>query len=287
MPGVATAVGSCRNRNMTPVPRDCFGTGSVHDTGAMAPGCSCQGGAEAMKTAILSDIHGNLAAFEAVLEDIRSQQITTILNLGDMVGYGPEPEKVVQRVRDLGIPTTMGNHELGVLYEEERRWFNPRLQKGIHLTVNLLSPKTLAWCDTLPDSILYQGCRCVHGFPPDSVKIYLFQKDTDDLAQMFPDLTESLVFVGHTHELELVTWDGFNARRRRLGKETVALDSEKAIANVGSVGQPRDGNNNAKYVVWDRSANTVEVRYVAYDIQVTVDGILERGFPKYYANRLW
>jgi predicted phosphodiesterase len=240
-----------------------------------------------MKTAILSDIHGNLTAFEAVLADIRSQRISTILNMGDMVGYGPEPEKVVQRVRELGIPSTMGNHELGVLYEEERRWFNPRLQKGIHLTVALLSPETLAWCATLPASLVLHGCRCVHGFPPDSVKTYLFQKDTDDLALIMPQLTESLVFVGHTHELELVTWDGFTVRRRRLGEEIVTIDRERTIVNVGSVGQPRDGDNNAKYVVWDRENGTVAVRYVAYDIQATADAILERGFPAYYANRLW
>ena len=138
----------------------------------------------------------------------------------------------------------------------------------------------------LPRFILLAGARFVHGFPPDSVTTYLFQAADDRLASWF-DRGESLTFVGHTHELMLLLRDGAGIERRELGSGRIGLANRPCIVNAGSVGQPRDGNNNAKYLIWDTDGNTVDVRFVPYDIAATVAKIRERGFPEFYGSRLW
>jgi predicted phosphodiesterase len=240
-----------------------------------------------MKIAVMSDIHGNLEALDAVLEDVCSQGIEKIVCIGDLIGYGPNPEEVVQKIRQIDVCCTMGNHELGILFKLERKWFNPKVRKNLSLTEKLLSPGSLDFIAGLPNTHALNNNLFVHGFPPASVKTYLFEKDTDEIARWFLTPGPKLTFVGHTHDLELVAWDGRRADRNPLGQDRVVLDKSKYIINVGSVGQPRDGDNRAKYVIWDPVEGSIEVRFIPYDIQTTVDKIMERGFPEYNASRLW
>jgi predicted phosphodiesterase len=240
-----------------------------------------------MKIAVISDIHGNLEALDAVLEDIRSQRIEKIVCIGDLIGYGPDPEAVIHKIRQIDVCCTMGNHELGILFKLERKWFNPEARKGLNLTEGLLSAGSLDFIAGLPSTHVLKNTLFVHGYPPASVKTYLFEKDTDEMAGWFLTQGPKLTFVGHTHDLELVAWDGRRADRNPLRQERVVLDKSKYIINVGSVGQPRDGDNRAKYVIWDPVAGSIEVRFIPYDIQATVDKIMERGFPEYNASRLW
>ncbi|MGD8296379.1 MAG: metallophosphoesterase family protein [Desulfobacterales bacterium] len=240
-----------------------------------------------MKIAVISDIHGNLEALDAVLEDIGSQGIEKIVCIGDMIGYGPNPEEVIQKIRRIDACCTMGNHELGILFKMERNWFNPNVRKGFGLTEGLLSKGSLEFIAGLPNTYTLNDNLFVHGFPPDSVKTYLFEKDTDEIARWFLTPGPKLTFVGHTHDLELVTWDGRMADRHPLLQDRLVLEKPKYIINVGSVGQPRDGDNRAKYVIWDPVEESIEVCFVPYDIQTTVDKIIERGFPEYNATRLW
>ena len=240
-----------------------------------------------MKIAVMSDIHGNLEALDAVLEDVYSQRIEKIVCIGDLIGYGPNPEEVIQKIRQIDVCCTMGNHELGILFKLERKWFNPKVRKGLSLTEELLSPGSLDFIADLPNTHTLNNSLFVHGFPPASVKTYLFEKDTDEIARWFLTPGPKLTFVGHTHDLELVAWDGRRADRNPLRQDRVVLDKSKYIINVGSVGQPRDGDNRAKYVIWDPVDGSIEVRFVPYDIQTTVDKIMERGFPEYNASRLW
>jgi len=240
-----------------------------------------------MKIAVISDIHGNLEALEAVLEDVHSQRIEKIVCIGDLIGYGPDPEEVIQKIRRIDVCCTMGNHELGILFKLERKWFNPKARKGLSLTEGLLSAGSLDFIAGLPSTHALNNNLFVHGYPPASVKTYLFEKDTDEMARWFLTPGPKLTFVGHTHDLELVAWDGRRADRNPLRQEQVVLDKSRYIINVGSVGQPRDGDNRAKYVIWDPVEGSIEVRFIPYDIQATVDKIMERGFPEYNALRLW
>jgi predicted phosphodiesterase len=240
-----------------------------------------------MKIAVLADIHGNLEALEAVLADIRQQGITELICIGDLVGYGPNPQEVVNLIRRLGIRTSMGNHELGIAIKSERKWFNPKARQILGKTEKLLNTESLHFLANLPPSHTQWDGLFVHGFPPESLKTYLFEMGVDEIGEYFKTARSRVVFVGHTHLLELVTWDGQKAARQSLGRGEKVLDKAKSIVNVGSVGQPRDGDNHAKYVVWEPGKGVIDVRFVAYDIQATVDKILARGFPEYYALRLW
>ena len=152
----------------------------------------------------------------------------------------------------------------------------------------MLSSASIDFIEQLPKSLVMGQCLCVHGYPPDSVRTYLFQKPPEALIKTFKSMSESICFVGHTHDLEIVTFDGRRIERRALKQGRIGLDARlRHIINVGSVGQPRDGNNNAKYVIYDPENGALEIRFVPYDIATTVAKIKAAGLPENHANRLW
>jgi predicted phosphodiesterase len=241
-----------------------------------------------MKLAVISDIHGNLEALKGVLEDIDRSDIDDIICLGDNVGYGPDPEAVVGLLRDRGIPSVMGNHEWGLLDEGHLSWFNPSARRVSIETRKLISDETMEYIRGLPFFMTLEGCRFVHGFPPDEVATYLFDVTWNRFEEMFQDMKEGICFVGHTHTLRLISYSEGDVKSIPLfkGPNTLFIDN-KYIVNAGSVGQPRDGHNEAKYVVWDDSTLVLVVRLLSYDIQKTVDKIIALGFPRRYADILW
>jgi predicted phosphodiesterase len=241
-----------------------------------------------MRLAVISDIHGNLEAFREVLADIDRSRIDAMLCLGDNVGYGPEPEAVVRLLRARQIPSVKGNHELGVTDPTSFHLFNSTAQASLLLTQRLITADTHAFIGQLPSYLVLGECLAVHGCPPDSITKYLFELADEELLVLLKHLPLRLSFVGHTHDLELVMNDGLELTRQPLDAGIVSLQSgRKYLINVGSVGQPRDGNNNAKYVIWDDAEQTLEVRFIPYDIAKTADRIIELGFPRFYATRLW
>ena len=241
-----------------------------------------------MKTfAIISDIHGNLDAFEAVLRDIETLSINEIFSLGDNIGYGPEPEAVIQRLAALKIPSVLGNHELAVTDPSELDWFNPVARESLRKTVAMLSEDSIDLIQHFPYCRVHDGYRFVHGFPPDSPVVYQFQASTEELEQTFATLDEHLFFTGHTHYPEIIESIDGQIGRYEFPEGIRQLNPNgRYIVNVGSVGQPRDGNNNAKYVVCDPDRHTVELRYIPYDVETVVEKILAAGLPESHATRL-
>lgn len=241
-----------------------------------------------MRLAIISDIHGNLEAFKEVLADIEKSQVNEIISLGDNVGYGPEPELVVQLLRDQRILAVMGNHELALTESRYYKNINPSAKKSIDLTRKLIPPATLQYCASLPKAMIRQGSLCVHGSPPDSITRYLFEPDLDAIKLLFSTFHEPICFFGHTHLLKLYSYDQNICKKEPFPEGVTALDPGKRyLVNAGSVGQPRDGNNQAKYLIWDKAAQTLEVRFIRYNIRITAERILELGFPDYNAARLY
>jgi diadenosine tetraphosphatase ApaH/serine/threonine PP2A family protein phosphatase len=241
-----------------------------------------------MRLAILSDIHGNLEALQAVLADLDGQGVDRTACLGDLVGYGPDPEGVVALARQRGWPCVLGNHELGLSDVRQRRWFNPTTRESLRITRSLLSPGSLAWLEGLPRTLVLEGCRLVHGFPPDSVVTYLFEVGDGQLEGEMARLPERLCFVGHTHLLELVSLGEGGLSRRPLTAGSVRLEAgERHLVNAGAVGQPRDGDKRAKYVIWDDRTRDLAVRCVVYDQAATAAKIMARGLPEINARRLW
>lgn len=237
-----------------------------------------------MKVAILSDIHGNLEALDAVLSDLDARQPDRIICLGDMIGYGPDPEAVVGRMTTLGVSCVMGNHEAALHSERDLSWMNFLARENNIATRALLSESSLAFCAALPRSVSVENGRFVHGCPPDSYLKYLHMVDDKQLVDLVASLSETRFFVGHTHELQLVSIARGVVSRARLARGRVQLESfQTYLINVGSVGHPRDGSLSAKYVIWDSDADTIEVRGVPYPAHKTADKIIARGFPKAYA----
>ena len=241
-----------------------------------------------MKIAIVSDIHGNYDAFREVLADIDNLKIDRIISLGDNIGYGPEPDRVVQKIMQLGIPSVQGNHELAIKDEEYLNWFNPVARKSLIKTRELLSESSIKYVSGLEPFLIWEDCRCVHGFPPDSPLIYMFQASEGRKKEIFEDVPQRINFIGHTHTLERISYDGNRMDYSDLFQGISTLEADKKyIINIGSVGQPRDTSNDAKYVIWDASADAIEVRFVSYDIAAVVQKIKDAGLPESHANRLW
>lgn len=240
-----------------------------------------------MKLAVLSDIHGNLEAFQAVLDAIEHLPVDTMISLGDNIGYGPDSEAVAALMRARGIASVLGNHEMAIKKKETLAWFNPVAQKAVAIAQSQLSDASLAWINQLPRYRVTAGMRFVHGVPPDSVFLYLFQLPENKLIQKLAHSDEPVCFTGHTHELGIISWDGTRLRKKNAGPGRYALDPDKKyIINAGSVGQPRDGSPKAKFVLYDTVTHQLTVKAVTYPFEKTQEKIIAAGIPRIYADRL-
>lgn len=237
-----------------------------------------------MRIAVLSDIHGNLEALDAVFSELEAQPPDRIICLGDLIGYGPDPETVINRVTEQAVTCVLGNHEAALSSEKALAWMNFLARENNIATRALLSEHSLAFCAALPKSVSCENGHFVHGCPPDSMLKYLYMLGDEEVVKLVHTLPETRFFVGHTHDLQLITVDQKAVTRNKLGEGVLQLDPRQTyLINVGSVGHPRDGNGKAKYALWDTAADTLEVRGVVYPAHLTAEKIIARGFHKAYA----
>ena len=237
-----------------------------------------------MRTAIVSDIHGNLEAFTSVLDDIRSRQADRVISLGDNIGYGADSEEVVQLLIAGHIPSVLGNHEVAALDDKVLRWHTGDVRRALDNAIAGLSEGSFRYIRACPSRISEAGCLFVHGFPPDSCRLYLHQAGEEQLQRAFAETKEDLCFVGHTHRLGLVYFENNRVFRQPLDQTPAPIpENRKYIVNVGSVGQPRDGDNRARYVIWDSAARRIEIRAVAYDSAAAARKIIAAGIPDRFA----
>lgn len=232
-----------------------------------------------MKRAILSDIHGNLEALEAVLADIASQSIETIYCLGDIIGYGPNPRDCVDRAMQFDL-TVLGNHDQGALFDPEG--FSSGAERAIFWTRRQLeSPddseeirrKRWTFLCELPRQHREEDILFVHGSARNPLNEYVFPEDVYNqrkLARIF-SLIPGTCFQGHTHVPGVFTEDCRFLSPQELGG-WYKLNGKKTMINVGSVGQPRDGNPNASYVVLEDNEK-IHFRRVPYDRETTAQKI--------------
>lgn len=242
-----------------------------------------------MRLAILADIHGNFRALEAVLADLARIGADEVVSLGDNIGYGPEPEEVVRTLRQHGVVSVMGNHELALISCSYHQRMQESARVSLTLTRDLLSADSLAWLAQLPPVRMHRGIRLVHGCPPDSMTVYLFSPSANRLARLFAAYPEWLCCAGHTHGLDLFESDcRTQPFQRKLGLGRHQLDpATRYILMPGSVGQPRDSiSRQAKYLLWDTESLIAEVRAVAYDVATTIRLLEERHFPAVNGRRL-
>jgi predicted phosphodiesterase len=240
-----------------------------------------------MRIAVISDIHSNMEAFSRVLEDADRSSVDSIFCLGDVIGYGPEPNEAISLIRERNIPTVMGNHELGVAESWYMEQLNPIACKSLQMTIKMLSENSLSFVTGLERFLVAHGARFVHGLPPDSPTTYMLEVPNVKMKNIFGQYKERVCFTGHTHNPELVEFDGAFVVRVLLKRGVTTLDKNRRyIINAGSVGQPRDINNKAKYVIWDTADDSVELKHISYDIGSVADKIIKAGLPSINATRL-
>lgn len=240
-----------------------------------------------MQIAVISDVHGNLEALNAVLADIGRRKPQAIICLGDNIGYGPDPGPVIELLHSQGIASVRGNHELATIKPRFKSWFNPVARESIEKTIGLLTDQNLDAVGKFPPLIRAYGCRFVHGFPPQSSLIYQFQVADPKKCRLMARIPESICFVGHTHTLELMSINSEQLAHQDLDEGSYHLDRDcKHIINIGSVGQPRDGNLDAKYVLFDPDENLLEVKFVTYNAEITAAKMRRQGWPEKHAARL-
>ncbi len=241
-----------------------------------------------MKLAVISDIHGNLEALTAVIERIETCSVDQIISLGDNIGYGPNPNEVMDLLARNKIQSILGNHEMVVKSPRFITWFNPVAQKSVIKTHATLLPHHIKTIHTFKEHMIKENLRFVHGVPPHSPFLYPFQLSDKALARKILELAQPICFCGHTHELELIECTCHGELTRHpldRGAQTLKKDSRYLI-NAGSVGQPRDANKDAKVVLYDSLTHTMEVLYVPYPYPVTMQKIRDAGLPESFATKL-
>ena len=215
-----------------------------------------------MKVGLVSDIHGNKVALDAVLEDMPS--VDALLCAGDVVGYNPWPAECLAWVREAGVPTVMGNHDRAVAGGGSFS-FNSQAGAGVRYTREHLSEEDIAWLGDLPDTrVAVDGrVKVVHGHPDDPDR-YTFPRE------FAPGLLdeEDVLVLGHTHI------------------QHHAVFEEGIVVNPGSVGQPRDGDPRAAYAIVDMDEMSVDERRVEYDVDRVVAAVEEADLPGEIGRRL-
>ena len=236
-----------------------------------------------MKYAIIADIHGNLDAFQVVLEDIRAQNATHIVCLGDVVGYNANPKECLQIIRDMNIPCVKGNHDEYCSKEDELEGFNPNAAAAVIWTRQQLSPEDKTWLHDLKYSRMAGNFTMVHS-TLDGPERWGYVFDKLAASASFPYQNTQMCFFGHTHVPVAFMRDTM-VRGGTYSKFKVD-PSKKYFINVGAVGQPRDNNPKCAYVLYDMEAHTIELRRLDYDIESAQKKIREAGLPERLAERL-
>jgi predicted phosphodiesterase len=242
-----------------------------------------------MRVLVLSDIHANLAALEAVIEDAAAIGYDKVWCLGDTVGYGPEPDACVARLRGLDATVVVGNHDWAAIGRMDVDEFNPEAGRAVVWTQAHLSAFSLAWLKELPDQPQVEGdFTLTHGSPRDPVWEYILRPA--DAAENFQWFDTSFCLVGHTHVPVLYISHAAEGRIQRqiptFGKAMSLKAETRAILNPGSVGQPRDNDPRSAYAILDTERMTWLARRVAYPIEVTQAHMRAAGLPERLINRL-
>jgi predicted phosphodiesterase len=234
--------------------------------------------------ALISDIHGNLEALSSVLQDIQRMRIKQIVCLGDIVGYGPDPDQCINVIRENKIITLKGNHDAYVNSDEGLGNANKMAIESILWTRKRLSIVHKQWLLNLPLILSFEGFSTVHSTlrEPDKWN-YILQPS--QATTSFQLMVEPILFIGHSHSPTVfLEHDGIISQIQT--KAFKIEEGSKYIVNVGSVGQPRDGQYLATYVVYDKSERNIEVRRVTYNTAAVKQKIIERGLPAANAIRL-
>ena len=238
-----------------------------------------------MKYVIISDIHGNLEAFEAARKEIEKTSPDKILCLGDLVGYGASPNECVEAAREICDATVAGNHDFGAIGRTDIAYFNMYAREAILWTAKALKEDALDFLGSRPlTEVVDDNIRIVHATPRDPERWnYIFSHE--HALGEFDAFEEQICFIGHSHQPTIY---------ELMDRETliVSVDRVKVrkgrryLVNVGSVGQPRDGNPKAAICIYDVDKSEIAIERIEYDVEAAKKRITDAGLPAVLANRL-
>jgi len=237
-----------------------------------------------MRYGILSDIHGNFEALQTVVGLYRDESIENFLCLGDIVGYGANPRECIDIIRELKAVCIAGNHDWAVSEKLDPVYFNPVAKEAVSWTQKQLSSEDIDFLNNLGLVFKNDDLILAHGTLSEP-EFFRYTIHMSDAMETFHLMDRPICFVGHSHAPNIFIQKGKEAQRVNTLK--IKVDPEcKYIINVGSVGQPRDGNPMAAYGIYDTDTRVVEVKRAPYDIQTAQEKILKVGLPASLAERL-
>ncbi len=239
-----------------------------------------------MRILIISDIHANLTAFETVLNDAKNQW-EYVWCLGDVVGYGPDPNECVELLRSMPHLCLAGNHDWAALGRLDSDTFNPDARRAVQWTTDTLTPANTAYLEALPTTFVIGSYTLAHGSPREPVWEYILEPMT--ARHNFDYFETPYCLVGHTHMPVIyeLSREGENASALQpLYRQQRALNGHRQIINPGSVGQPRDANPEAAYALLDVETNMWEHRRIPYDIGAVQKRMRSHNLPERLIQRL-
>jgi diadenosine tetraphosphatase ApaH/serine/threonine PP2A family protein phosphatase len=240
-----------------------------------------------VRYAVFSDVHANLEALEAILADAGRRSPDAHLCLGDVVGYGPDPNECTARVRDLRPAVVAGNHDRGAVGRLDPAAFSPLARAAIEWTAGVLTETNRAFLAALPERFESPAFLAVHGSPREPITEYIL--DLPTALAVFTAAEFGVCLVGHTHIPAVFVRgeDGhIKTQAFRPGEPLRLAGASRYIINVGSVGQPRDGDPRAAYLIFDGEDMTVTLHRVAYPVAATQAKMAARGLPPLLSRRL-
>lgn len=217
-----------------------------------------------MKIGLTADIHANVIALQAVLNDM--DDVDRIICAGDLVGYNPYPNETIELLMDRNVHCVSGEHDKAVV-TRDTQWFNHEAAATLKWTAANLNRGNLRFLETLPDHMELDGITIYHG-NPNSIKDFVFEYDQEKICGVFDSIDHKVFTFGHTHI------------------PVHKLCGDKMVLNPGSVGQPRDGNNKASYAIYDTDTHEFEIKRVDYDYQTVQSQIRKEKLPESMAERL-
>lgn len=236
-----------------------------------------------MRFAVVSDVHANLVALESVIA--AAGPVDGWWHLGDIVGYGPEPDAVVERLRGLGATGVQGNHDAAALGGPEIDWFNPDARRAMEWTRTAISAQTRAWLAAQPTSRVDGDRTLVHGSPREPLWEYVTSIPV--ARANLAALATRIGLHGHTHlPMAWLEEDGAIEVVSPGHGSVLELRGRRALVNPGSVGQPRDGDPRAAFLVFDTVADTATWYRVGYDIPAVQKAMRAEGLPAALVSRL-
>lgn len=238
-----------------------------------------------MRVAFISDVHANYEALVAVIKDIEKQKVEKVFFLGDAVGYGVDPDKCTKKIDGLCEIKLLGNHDFVVMGLESASGFNGLAKESVAWTQSRIKQKTLELLSDFEMDAVFLDYYMVHS-SPEEPSDWNYIIDISDATRAFEFFSQNFCFIGHSHLPSIFCFKPDGSVSKLDDEIFTAEEDCRYIINVGSVGQPRDGQNTPCYVIAETETNSFEFRRVSYDLKTTQKKMKKAHLPEYLITRL-